>query len=159
MTKSAKGRRVFLVVADDSEEMRAALEYACIRALNTGGQVALLHVLEKPAYMHWMTVENIRMEEDRAAAEALLLRLSERVNELTGGVPVLFLREGDCRECLLELIENDPSISILVLGAATTSKGPGPLVSSLTSKLVGKLRIPITVVPGNLTRAQLKEIC
>ncbi|MCH7795641.1 MAG: universal stress protein, partial [Proteobacteria bacterium] len=30
------------------------------------------------------------------------------------------------------------------------SRGPGPLVSALTGKMIGKLRIPVTVVPGNL---------
>ena len=34
--------RVFLVVVDDSEEMLVALRFACMRAKNTGGRVALL---------------------------------------------------------------------------------------------------------------------
>jgi hypothetical protein len=56
------------------------------------------------------------------------------------------------------LIEEEPAISILVLGAATGAKGPGPLVSALTGKFVGKLRVPITIVPGNLNDEQIKAI-
>ena len=59
---------------------------------------------------------------------------------------------------MLKLIDEEPSISILVLGAATGAKGPGPLVSSLTGKQVGKLRIPITIVPGNLSDADIENI-
>ena len=52
-------------------------------------------------------------------------------------------------------IEEDPGISILVLGAGIGKKGPGPLVSSLAGKLSGRFPIPITVVPGNLTMEQI----
>ena len=42
--------------------------------------------------------------------------------------------------------------------AATGAKGPGPLVSALTTKFVGKLRIPITLVPGNLSIEEIDTI-
>ena len=48
----------------------------------------------------------------------------------------------------MKLIDEEPSISILVLGAATGPKGPGPLVSALTGKFVGKLRIPSPSCPA-----------
>ena len=39
-----------------------------------------------------------------------------------------------------------------MLGAATGTEGPGPLVSSLAAgKFAGSFPIPITMVPGNLT--------
>ena len=63
---------------------------------------------------------------------------------------------GDC--VIAELIEEEPEISILVLGAGTGKKGPGPLVSSLAGKLSGKFPIPITVVPGNLTLEQIDAL-
>ena len=58
----------------------------------------------------------------------------------------------------MKLIDEEPSISILVLGASTGPKGPGPLISALTGKSIGRLRIPITIVPGNLTEADLENI-
>jgi hypothetical protein len=45
-----------------------------------------------------------------------------------------------------------------VLGASTGPKGPGPLVQALTSKYVGKLRLPVTIVPGNLTPADIDQV-
>jgi hypothetical protein len=45
-----------------------------------------------------------------------------------------------------------------VLGASTSPKGPGPLVSALTGKFVSKLRIPVTIVPGNLSDDDVESI-
>jgi hypothetical protein len=49
-------------------------------------------------------------------------------------------------------------VSILVLAAGTGPEGPGPLVSYLTGKAVGRLRIPLTIVPGSLTPDQLEAV-
>ena len=40
----------------------------------------------------------------------------------------------------------------------TGPEGPGPLVTHLAGKGLGKLRIPLTLVPGNLKREQLDLI-
>jgi nucleotide-binding universal stress UspA family protein len=150
--------RVFLVVVDETQEMRAALQFASLRAKSTGGRVALLYVIEPTEFMHWMAAEDLSQEESRERAEEVMQNLSAKVNKWAGELPVLFLREGMRDECVLELIEKEPAISILVLGAATGAKGPGPLVSALTGKLMGKLRVPITMVPGNLSDEQIKAI-
>ena len=79
-------------------------------------------------------------------------------NEITGTLPILYVREGERRDELLGLINEEPSISILVLAAGTGPEGPGPLVTHLAGKGVGKLRIPLTLVPGSLRREQLDLI-
>lgn len=150
--------RVFLVVVDDSPEMRAALRFACRRAHSSNGQVALLRVIEPAEYQHFASIGNLMREEARQAAEELLNRLAAEVNSVSGHMPILYVREGDPREELIKIITEEPSISVLVLGADTGSKGPGPLVTAMTGKYVGKLRVPITIVPGSLTAAQIDEI-
>ena len=142
--------RVFLVVVDETEEMKVALRFACLRARRTGGRVALLFVIEPAEFQHWMAVEDLMREEARSEGEQLLQRLAAQVNELVGSIPILYVREGKVRDELFNLLEEEPRISILVLGANTGSRGPGPLVSALTGKMIGKLRVPVTVVPGNL---------
>jgi len=147
---SAQSKRVFLVVVDNSEEMPVALRFACRRAQHTGGHVALLYVVEPADFQHWMAVGDLMREEARSEGEQLLQKLAAQVNEITGTMPILYVREGSRREELIKLIEEEPSISILVLAASTGPRGPGPLVSALTSKDISKLRIPVTIVPGNL---------
>jgi nucleotide-binding universal stress UspA family protein len=138
--------------------MRVALRYASRRARAVGGKVALLYVIEPSDFMHWMAIETLRQEERRAEAEALLQDLSAEVNRMTGTMPVLYVRDGTRRDELLKLIDEEPSISILVLAASTSPTGPGPLVSALTGRFVGKLRVPVTIVPGHLSDEQIDAI-
>jgi len=150
--------RVFLVVADDSEEMPVALKFASRRAKQTGGRVALFHVTERADFQHWASVGDLMREEAREEGERLLQRLAIEVLEWSGGYPVLYLREGDIREELIKLIEEEPSISVLVLAASVAGGGPGPIISYLLGKKARQNRIPITIVPGNLTDEQIIEI-
>ena len=54
-------------------------------------------------------------------------------------------------------IKEDTDIGVLVLGAGTDNKGPGPLVTAL-SRQSGSLPVPITIVPGDLSKERLEAI-
>ncbi len=150
--------RVFLVVVDDTPELRLAIRYACLRAKKTKGRVAMLHVTAQEDMQEWIGVSRLIKEESRQQAEALMQRMAAEVQKLSGAMPVLYFREGDRRDEVMKLIDEEPSISILVLGASTGPKGPGPLVQALTSKYVGRLRVPVTIVPGQLTNDDIDHI-
>lgn len=150
-------KRVFLVVVDQSPELSVALRFAARRAKATGGRVAMLYVTE-PAEAEWLGVGEIMREERRAEAEHRLQELSTLVQTLSGEMPVLYVREGTVREELLKLVDEEPSISILVLGADTGPGGPGPLVTALTGKFSGKLHVPLTIVPGSLSDDEVDTI-
>lgn len=152
------GRRVFLVVVDESAELRVALLFACLRAKKTGGRVALLYVMEPADFQHWMAVKDLMDEERRAAAEEVLQKAATLVKEWSGEMPILYVREGQVRDELQKLVELEPHISILVLGAGTGADGPGPLVSSLAGKASGRFRIPITIVPGSLSDEDVEAL-
>jgi hypothetical protein len=77
---------------------------------------------------------------------------------LTGQPPAIHIREGKNRDELVKLLTEDRSISVLVLGSSSSSEGPGPLVTAFTGKLGGQLRIPLTIVPGALTEAEIDAI-
>jgi nucleotide-binding universal stress UspA family protein len=158
MAEQTQTSRVMLVVIDESAEHQVALRFACLRASHTGGRVAMLYVIEPTDSQQWGAVEELMREEKRAEAEAVIKTLSEKVFEWSGTMPILFLREGKVRDELLKLIEEEPSISILVLGAASGPQGPGPLVTHLAGKVAGRLRIPVTIVPGGLTDSQLASL-
>jgi nucleotide-binding universal stress UspA family protein len=143
-------RRTFLVVVDDSEEMKVALHFASRRAMRTGGRVALLYVQEPAEFQHWMAVGDLMREEAREEAEGLMQRLSAEVKEWSGNYPVVHMREGDIREELEKLLEEEQKISVLVLAASTESSGPGPLISHIVGKGTPRLRVPVTIVPGSL---------
>ena len=149
--------RVFLTVVDDSPERAVALRYACLRARKSGGRVALLRVTEPPEGQEWAGIGALMQEERRQEAEQLLSALAAQVGEITGGLPLLLIREGDAVEEVLATLAEDPRISILVLATATEG-GPGPLVTALTGRHAGRLRCPMTIVPGEMEDAELDRV-
>lgn len=150
--------RTFLCVVDETEEFAAALQFACRRATNTNGRVALLYVVQPAEFQHWMAIGERMREEAREEAEEMLNVVASVVQKRTGQMPALYIREGTVREEVVALIEEEASISLLVLGAASGAEGPGPLVSYLVEKMAGRLRVPVTIVPGNLSEEDISAI-
>ena len=157
MSDSAQPR-VFLVVVDETEEHRLAVQYAARRAAHTGGRLALLYVVEPAELQQWMAIEELARAERREAAEELLQRLCEEIAPVAGSMPMVYIREGRRRDELLALIAEEPSISILVLAAGTGPEGPGPLISYLAGKPAARLRIPITIIPGGLSLEEVDAL-
>ena len=96
--------------------------------------------------------------EARENAENQLRKVSENVSEISGEIPIIFVREGDPKDELISLINDEKSISSLVLGMSTESSGPGPLVSFITSRGSGTVKIPITLIPGDMTDNQIDKL-
>jgi nucleotide-binding universal stress UspA family protein len=155
---TARRDRVFLVVVDDSPERSIALRYASLRARKGGGRVALLRVVEPVGLVEWAGVGVMMQEERRQDAETMLSGLAAEVQEITGGLPILLIREGDPRDQLLALLKEDPRISILVLAAAAGGSGPGPLITALTGRYAQHLRVPMTIVPGGLSETEMERV-
>jgi nucleotide-binding universal stress UspA family protein len=150
--------RVFLVVVDESPELRNALRYACRRAKRTGGRVAMLYVMEPPEGQTWGAVVDLMREEARQEAELIVARYADVAVSLTGQPPAIHIREGKSRDELIKLLNEDKSISVLVLGSASGGEGPGPLVTAFAGKLGNQLRVPLTIVPGALSEAEIDAI-
>ena len=152
----ARRHRKFLVVIDKSAECKVALRYAARRAQYTGGIVTLLHVIERPDIQEWAAVEQTMREEARAEAESLLHEHAKVVNDITGAMPELVIREGNAADELMTFIKEDSLVSILVLAAGL--EAPGPLVARVAGPVAARYPIPVTIVPGSLTDAQVDAI-
>ena len=151
------GERIFLVVIDETEEMQNALHYACRRAEHTGGRVAMLYVIEPAEFQHWLGVERVMQEEAREQAEQVLQELAAKVQAMTGRMPILHIREGRRRDELMALLDEEPGISILVLGTAKGKADPGPIVTQLIGQM-DRVRVPLTLVPGGLSDEEIDAL-
>ena len=151
--------RKFLVVVDDSPEFEAALRYASRRARSTGGRVALLRIIPGGSDEHWAGVREEIQRQQRAEAETLLSRLGEEATTRSGAPPVFLIEEGDPPSAIRKVCADDPEIKILVLAAGAGSRGPGPLVSAvLKGGGFGGRKLPVTIVPGELTDAEIEDL-
>jgi nucleotide-binding universal stress UspA family protein len=149
--------RKFLVVLDDSRECLNAMRFAAMRAAHTQGGVAILSVILPEEFNHWIGVGDIMREESRERIEAHFEVFAKWMRDKQGIDPELVIREGEPVSEIIAQVHEDPDIGVLVLGAGTGKKGPGPLVTQLT-KNSGTLPIPITIVPGDLSKERLEAI-
>ena len=148
--------RTLLCVVDESDELPVALTFAALRSRRTGSHVGLLYVIDTPAdFQHWSAVGELMREEAREHAETVILQASAQVQRLSGRVPSLAIREGDKVDETIQACEEDPSVAFLILASDTGPKGPGPLISSLTGKSVGRLQVPVVILPGNLSEEEI----
>ena len=147
--------RYILVIADGSKEMEVALQYACARAKKTNRKIIIATFIEPLDVLTTQGVTEIMQNEAREEAESKLQQASSIVKESTGITPVLHIREGEIISELIKLIEEEENINVLVLAANVDEKGPGPIISSLTTKEYTRLRIPVMIVPGNFSKEHI----
>lgn len=150
--------RIFLVVVDESEEMRVALRFAALRARRTGGRMALFLAIEPASFHHWAGVSALMEDEARVEAEHRMAELVDLAHEISGQMVVIYIRMGPIVRELTTLVSEDPTISVLILAAGTGTEGPGPLISYLGGKGANSLRIPYTIVPGSLSDEQVDAL-
>jgi|TARA_B100000953_G_scaffold78623_1_gene63798 nucleotide-binding universal stress UspA family protein len=152
-----KHRSKFLVIVDDSEELRVAVRFASIRAANTKGGIILLKIIEHSDPQHWQSVEEIILQEARDEAQEKLKKWSKVINDLSGITPELCIKEGIASEKIIEILEEDDAVRFLVL-AASSGDQPGPLVSLLAGQKSGKLPVPIVIVPQDLSDEAIDDL-
>ena len=156
--KHIPGHVKFLVFVDDSEECKISLKFACMSAKNTKGSVVLLYVIEPQDLMHFVGVENIMKSEAYAKADEILKSLKSEVDINFGLNIECKIEKGHKFDKIVDFINQDDTISILVLGAAPEGKGSNDLVQKFSMELTTSIHIPLTVVPGNLTDEELIRI-
>ncbi|HEY8190272.1 MAG TPA: universal stress protein, partial [Micavibrio sp.] len=156
------GRRgdggTYLVVADESDEFNAALRYAVHMARKNRGRLGIVYVIDIKDVQQWNNIESMMRRELREQAEKYIWNVAKKANDLDGTIPALYIGEGSHTDVLTDLINGDSSVKMLVLGGGTSGAGPGPLVSYFTGKGLGRLKIPVLVVPGHLESQKIEAI-
>ena len=149
--------RKFLVILDDSRECLNAMRFAAMRAEKTKGGVTILSVIPPDEFNHWIGVGDLMREEARERIHAHYEVFAKWMRDRHDVDPELVIREGDVVSEILGQVKADDAIGVLVLGAGVDKKGPGPLVSQM-SRSAGTLPVPVTIVPGDLSKEKLEEI-
>jgi nucleotide-binding universal stress UspA family protein len=153
-----RGSPVYLVVADKTEEFAVALHYAARSAQANGAKLAVLYVMDQEDFQHWGDIEKRIRLEQRKEGEKILWEAACSVYDLTNLRPSLYLEEGGRPETILEVIDQNTRITKLILAASAHSGKPGPLVSHFTGKGLIKLRVPLTIVPGDISPEKIDDL-
>jgi nucleotide-binding universal stress UspA family protein len=123
--------------------------------MRVGGGVVMLRIIEiEDQNQQWLGVADIMRAEAEEAANEALDRASGRANGIAAITPERVIREGDPTAQILDVIDKDVDISMLVLAANPGAEGPGPLIT-LIAGAAGAFPIPVTIVPGDLSDADI----
>ena len=147
-----------LVIVDDTAEWDRAVRYASSWAIRAGGGVVMLRIIEiEDQNQQWLGVADIMRAEAMEDANAALDRASGRANGIAAITPERVIREGDPTEQAIDVIEKDVDIVMLVLAANPGPEGPGPLIDAMANA-VGTFPVPIVIVPGELSDAEIDAL-
>lgn len=149
--------RTYLVVIDDSPEARVALHFAARRAAKTGGAIDVLAVVEPQDFVQWGGVQAAIEEEQRLRIEGIVAAAVGEIMSAAGITPEIVVRQGDPVAAVRGHIGTRDDVAALVLGAAPSGK-PGPLVAHFAGNDAGKLPVPVMIIPGGLSEAQIEQL-
>jgi len=150
--------RKFLAVSDETEECMKALLFAAMRARAVGAGLAILRCAENPGLGGWIGLDKDISQDAMDSARLKATRHADAVETRVGIKAELVISDEDPVDAIRKLIDRDSSIKVLIL-AAGAGRSPGPLVSRLAKgKRIAARPIAVTVIPGDLTDAQLDEI-
>jgi nucleotide-binding universal stress UspA family protein len=157
MGGAASDKRTYLVVIDDSDEARVALQFAARRAAKTDGAVEVLAVVEPQDFVQWGGVQAAIEEEQRLRIEGSVTASVGEIMDAAGIKPTIVIRQGEPVPVVRSLIGTRQDIAALVLGAAP-SGNPGPMVVNFTGNDAGKLPCPVMIIPGGLSQEDLERL-
>lgn len=149
--------RIYLVVIDDSPEAEIALRFAARRAVKTGGAVTIVSIVPPQEFIAFGGLQATIEEEAYHHAEKLVADAAGTLFAESGLKPTITVREGDGPTIVRAMIAANPEIAALVLAAAAAG-GPGPLVSHFAGTDAGSLPVPVTIVPGSLSREEIDRL-
>ncbi|MEH3148472.1 MAG: universal stress protein [Methylobacterium frigidaeris] len=151
-------RLKFMVLVDETPECDRAVHFAVRRAARVGARVVMLAVAEPPETLDWLGVGDAMRDEAEAETTARLEALAAEARQAAGVDPELVVRTGERADEILRLIDEDEDIAFLVLAAAPGTDGPGPLVSTIAGRAAGNFPVPVVIVPGALSEAEITAL-
>jgi hypothetical protein len=154
-----KVTRKFLSVSDETDESLSAMLFAALRAQALGMGAVVLRCARPTARFGWIGLDKDITADAVDAARVQAMEHLREVEAKTGVTPELRVSDEDPPDAIRRLVDEDPSIHMLVLAAGSGPRGPGPLVTQLAKgrPLAGR-PIAVVVVPAGITEDQLRDL-
>ena len=151
-------KKKFLVVIDDSKELKNAIHFAAQRAKNTNGALSMLYVVDHAINAQWSKVEHLIEQEETSAAKKICRRWTQFIKDKFNIDTEIILKLGNKKDEILKLLKEDENIRFLVLATSGDGENPGPIIKSLLSSKMRDLSIPIVLVPGSMEEKDINLI-
>lgn len=150
-------RSSILVCVDITSASSIALRYACCKARKTGFAVHILAVIES-SYKSLLFVSKAVGKDKRMQVETHLNKLIKEVNEETGIIPTVSIREGDISAEIIKEVKEDEDCAMVILGKSSTSLSDNTVLPIISRKIGDKIKVPVVIVPENMDEDYLKRL-
>ena len=151
-------KKKFLVVIDDSKELKNAIHFAAQRAKNTNGALSMLYVVDHAINAQWSKVEHLIEQEETSEAKKICRNWAQLIKDQFNIDTEIILKLGNKKDEILKLLREDKNIRFLVLATSGDGENPGPIIKSLLSSKMRDLSIPIVLVPGSMEEKDINLI-
>lgn len=148
----------YLVCIDDTDVSRTALRFACIKAHMRNIRIDMLHVVAPIEMQAIPALADKMQEEQLAEAEEMLQLLAQEAKSISGVEPSIIIRHGNPADEILAQIQNDYYTNMLVLGVTPNSSSGRKVISALVNQSCEKIHLPIMLVPGSMSEAEMYEL-
>lgn len=144
----------YLACISNTDYSKLALQFAATMAKRTGGTLLVLHVTEPSDYKSFGLIEETMQAERKKEAETLLKNMTKDIKV----DKQLLYRDGFIEEEIIHVVEENPQICMLVLGAAAQTSAKNKVLQPLVAQLGHKIMVPMLIVPGNITEQQIEML-
>ena len=146
---------IIICCVDTSNASEITLRYACYKAKINGFAIRALAVTEA-SHKNLLFGSKAIGNEKRHLVEQHLTKLIEKISKETGVTPTISIREGDIVTEITREIKFTPNCAMLVFGKSISALSDNTVLPKITQKIGNKIRVPITIVPENLSLEYLQ---
>jgi len=139
-----------LVCIDTSHASEVALRYACLKAKRLGFAVEILSVIES-SHKNLLFGSQTIGREKRNQLEKYLKVLIESIYKETNLTPIVSISEGDVASEIIKEVKQNANFIMVILGKSHSSASDNNVLPKMAQKIGTKIRIPIMIVPENMT--------
>ena len=148
-------KEIFLAVFDGTDECKSAVRYAARRAQLNNANLLIVATVDTAEFTYWLSVNSKMIDNIEKESKEMLKVLSKEIQSYSNVECSYIIEHGSKLDVIKRLIDEDETISLLVLASNKKDKNPGVLVETISGD---GYSIPVVVLPGNLNDDSIDKL-
>ena len=148
-------KEIFLAVFDGTDECKSAVRYAARRAQLNNANLLIVATVDTAEFTYWLSVNSKMIDNIEKESKEMLKVLSKEIQSYSNVECSYIIEHGSKLDVVKRLIDEDETISLLVLASNKKDKNPGVLVETISGD---GYSIPVVVLPGSLNDDSIDKL-